>query len=70
MNGHTSGVRLFGSDETNTGYRERRRRMRADNDAFASGAIESKRLNEKARGHSCEERNDLLFSNSVLRERL
>ena len=28
MNGHTSGVRLFGSDETNAGRRERRWRMR------------------------------------------
>jgi hypothetical protein len=44
--------------------------MRADNDALASEAIESKRLNEKARGHSCEERKNLMFSNSVLRERL
>jgi len=29
MNGHTSGLRLFGSDETNTAQRERRRRMRS-----------------------------------------
>jgi hypothetical protein len=35
MNGHTSGLRLFGSDETNTGRRERRRRMRADRDVHA-----------------------------------
>ena len=27
--GHTSGVRLFGSDETNAGRRQQRRRMRA-----------------------------------------
>lgn len=44
--------------------------MCADDDAIASDAIELKRLNEKACGHNCEERNDLLFSNSVLRERL
>src|SRR5438132_6153893 len=32
--GHTSGVSVFGSDETNTARRERRRRMRARRHAY------------------------------------
>ena len=39
--GHTSGVRLFGSDESNTARRQRRRRMRAHRNIVA------RRLREK-----------------------
>ena len=44
--------------------------MRADRHTCASDSIESKRLSEKTRGPSCEEWNNLMFSDSVLRERL
>src|SRR3954462_9826552 len=35
VNGHTSGVSVFGSDETNTVRGQRRRRMRARRKVFA-----------------------------------
>ena len=40
-NGHTSGLRLFGSDESDTARRERRRRMRAHRDVGARCLLES-----------------------------
>jgi len=42
--------------------------MRADWIASAGNSLQSKRLSEKAGGHSCEESNDLTFGHSVLCE--
>ena len=44
--------------------------MRADRHTCASNSLESKRLSERAGGHSCEKSNQLVFGSSVLRERL
>jgi hypothetical protein len=68
--GHTSGVRLFGSDQANAGRREWRRRMRADSETFPSDWVERNRLSEKTRGQSYEKRDRLLCSGTVRSEGL
>ena len=70
MNGHTSGVSVFGSDETNAGRRERRRRMRADRHTCANNWSSREWLNVRADGWSRDKSEHLLFSRTTLDERL
>jgi hypothetical protein len=69
-NGHTSGVKTLGSDETNTGRRQRRRRMGPVGRACATNWLRGEELNLRADGWSCEEPDHLLFDRTTLHERL
>src|SRR5438874_6676256 len=69
MNGHTSSVRLFGSDEANTDERERRRRMRVplcagENERFYRALMLHCHCN------CCRQGCDVLLIGTGLRQRL
>ena len=69
MDGHTSSVRLFGSDEANTDERERRRRMRGplcpgENERFYRALMLHCHCN------CCRQGRDVLLIGTGLRQRL
>src|SRR5437016_4353583 len=67
-NGHTSGVSVFGSDESNAGRRERRRRMRAHRRAWGDWLSQAR---QKLRADYWNgDKHDYLFGNRALVKRV